>query len=382
MTARRSNGAGTIHRDTERDGWVGQVYIDGRRRKVRAKTKIDVATKITALKAGEINGTTIADGNATVGQVLDLWRERVLANRGGPGHGVELRLGVRVLMTEFGKVRLRTLDVERVERGIDRIATGTVNGRGKPVSRRTLTLMRSTLVQTLDLAVRRKLITSNPALASELTPTAPRTQPRRALRDEAGELWAILDGQRLGNLFKLMLTTGLRSGEALGLCWDSVDLDTGWLTVRRAVRRERGAAVLAEHVKTDSSYRTITVPAPALAVLQDQRRPVATMKLAARMWAIDDPGLVFPTTHGTPWNPANARHELYNILDAAGLPRLRPHELRHSCASILSDNGVPLEEIADLLGHKDSTMLARTYRHRLRPSVTAAVATMDTLFGS
>jgi integrase len=92
--------------------------------------------------------------------------------------------------------------------------------------------------------------------------------------------------------------------------------------------------------------------------------------------------LVFPTAHGTPWDPANARDELTRVCADAGIERIRPHELRHSCASILNDQGVPLELIADLLGHVDTTMLSRVYRHRLRPSADAAVDVMGRLFGA
>jgi integrase len=195
-------------------------------------------------------------------------------------------------------------------------------------------------------------------------------------------MWEAVSDERVGNFVKLMLTTGLRPGEALGLCWDSVDLDAATLTVRRAVRLERGKARLVDEVKTKASYRTIGLAAPAVEVLRAQRRAVAETKLAARMWTVDDPGLVFPTATGPPWNLANVRHELYRVCDTAGLPRVRPHELRHTAASVLSDRGVPLELIADLLGHVDVTMVSHTYRHRVRPSVDAAVDVMNSVFGT
>ena len=178
-----------------------------------------------------------------------------------------------------------------------------------------------------------------------------------------------------------MLVTGLRPGEALGLCWDAVDLDAGRLHVRRAVRRERGRAVLVSEVKTTGSWRTIGLPDPAIDVLRAQRKAVAEVRLAARVWATVDADLVFPTAQGTPWDLSNARDELTRICAEVGIARITPHELRHSCASILNDRGVPLELIADLLGHVDTTMLARTYRHRLRPSADAAVEVMGALFG-
>jgi len=349
---------------------------------VRAKTKIDASAKLAALRRAAADGI-VADGNATVKSVLDLWRERTLANRTlEPKSRDNYELALRVLGDQFGKIRLRTLDVAKIEAGLDRIATG-VHGRGNPLSRRSLKLYRATLVQALELAVRRKLIAANPAVHAELTPTATPAVPRRALSEaEAEALWDALDGERLGACWRLMLLTGLRPGEALGLCWDAVDLDSALLHVWRAVRLERGKARLVETLKTAPSYRTITLPEPALELLGDQRLAVAELKLAARTWTTDDPGLVFPTVNGTPWNPKNARNELKSACSAAGLPDVRPNELRHTAATILNARGVALELIADLLGHVDTTMLARVYRHRTRPSADAAAAPMTALFGA
>jgi integrase len=381
---RRTNGEGSIHRDTTSGGWAGQIFLDGRRRKVRARTRAEVVAKLDKLKSDAAAGIVV-DGKATVGHMLEAWSERTMANRDlSPSSRSNYEWALRVLGHEFGKARLRSLDVDRVELGLDRIATGSGAGsRGKPLSRRSLKIFRSTLAQALDVAVRRRIIAVNPARMAELTPSAARATPRRSLSpEEAATLWQALDGERLGNLFRLMLTTGLRPGEALGLCWDAVDLDAGLLHVRRAVRRDGGRAELVAEVKTPGSWRTIALPAPAVAVLRDQRRVVAELRLAARVWAMVDHELVFPTAQGTPWDPSNARDELTRVCADAGIPRVRPQELRHSCASILNDQGVPLELIADLLGHVDTTMLSRTYRHRLRPSADAAVDVMGRLFGA
>ena len=80
--------------------------------------------------------------------------------------------------------------------------------------------------------------------------------------------------------------------------------------------------------------------------------------------------------------PQEHRDELARICADHRLPKVLPNELRHSCASILSEHGVPLELIADLLGHTTTRMLDQTYRHRPRRAVDAAVAVMDGLFGA
>ncbi len=70
------------------------------------------------------------------------------------------------------------------------------------------------------------------------------------------------------------------------------------------------------------------------------------------------------------------------MTERAGLGRWHPHELRHSAASLLSAAGVPLEEIADVLGHATTRVTSQTYRHRTTPTVEAAAVPMDRLFGA
>jgi integrase len=383
MTRKRDNGTGSIYRDATRGGWVGERDIDGKRRRVRGRTKVDTAAKLAQLLRQADDGVKAPNGNTTVDDVLTLWRDRVLPNRNlSPASLDTYGHALRTVSAEFGRVRLQSLTVERVEHGLDHIATGA-HGRGKPLAHRTIKYARSTLAQALDAAVNRRWITFNPARQAELTPTAAVADPRRALTpDEAETLWDALEGERLGNLFRLMLTTGLRPGEATGLLSDAVDVDGGVLHVWRAVRRRRGRVELVDYVKTAKSYRTIGLDAPAIEVLRAQRKLVAELKLASRVWATGDQDLIFPTANGLPWDPSNVRDELARICAGAGLWRVRPYELRHSCASILNDRGVPLERIADLLGHVDTTMVSRVYRHRVRPSADAAVGVFDGMFGA
>ena len=108
------------------------------------------------------------DGNATVKPLLEQWAIKVLPNRDlAPSSYENYDLAVRVLVQEFGSDRLRSLDVQRVERGLSAIATGRY-GRGKPLSRRSMKLYRETLVQALDAAVRRDQLHRNPAQHAEL----------------------------------------------------------------------------------------------------------------------------------------------------------------------------------------------------------------------
>jgi integrase len=133
--------------------------------------------------------------------------------------------------------------------------------------------------------------------------------------------------------------------------------------------------------KTASSKRTITMPAPVVQALRARRRVQAAERLAAGpRWF--DTGLVFTTAPGTPINDRNLRRELSLLSRQAGLGHWHPRELRHSTVSRLSAAGVPLEVVADVVGHSGTRMTAGVYRHTVTPAITEAVGPMETMFGN
>jgi integrase len=100
-----------------------------------------------------------------------------------------------------------------------------------------------------------------------------------------------------------------------------------------------------------------------------------------RAWV--DMGLVFATTVGTPIDPSNLRRETKKLTALAGVPEMCPNELgRHRAANLLYDSGMPLERIADLLGHESTRMLAKHYRHRGRQAFSAHIAPMEQIFAT
>ena len=377
--ARQRAGTGTVYKNAERGTYIGEVTLDGRRVRVTARTKKDAGILLARRIADHKRGVLASDGNATLGQALDAWQTRILPGRDLSPKTVENYVwALAVLRAELGTTRLRRLDVNAVEAAFDRLAAGS---QGRPLGRRSLALIRSTLGQVLDHAQRRGFTNNNPARLAELTPTATRRKTRQALNEsDARRLWDALDGERLAALFRLQLLTGLRPGEAAGVCWDAVNLDAGTLVVRRAVRTVRNRPILTDELKTSSSYRTIGLPAAAVDVLREQRRTVTAERLAAADWT--DLDLVFPAENGRPLDTANRRRVLRRACKTAGLPELSPNELRHTAATVLSDRGVPLEQIADLLGHTSTRMLDEVYRHRIRASADAAVGILEDLAGN
>jgi integrase len=183
--------------------------------------------------------------------------------------------------------------------------------------------------------------------------------------------------QSLGAAVTVMITMGLRPGEVLGLGWGHIDLDTSRLDVRRSLKREPGGLRLGD-VKTKNSRRSLLMPRLVVERLGAHRHVQRKERLAASEW--HDLDLVFASNRGTLIDPRNFRRHFDKLTEQAGIGKWTPNELRHSAVSLLSAAGVPVEEIADVVGHDGARMTTGVYRHVLAPVVNSAAAPMDDLF--
>jgi integrase len=343
MQKRRAPGEGTIFFDKSRNRYVGLAWIDGHRRKVSAKTPSAAAR---ALKRLVQDPNTVTDRRQTVAGLLEDWQAKALANRDlAPSTRVTHAWAATLLSAELGRVRVAELDVHAVERALGRLA-GKRN-----LSRASLIKIRSTLRQALAWAQKRRAITHNPAAVAELPTDLEQSDARLALdAKQLRALFAACAEHPYGAMFVLMGTIGLRPGEAAGICADAVDLKAGTLTVMRAVQLEHGRPILTTDLKTSASRRTVRLPAVALEALRAHRP--------------HDNELLFTAPDGGPLWPSTVRKELRKLCDKAGIPEIRPNELRHSAATLMANGGLPLHEIADILGQVNTRMLDQTYRHR------------------
>ena len=201
-------------------------------------------------------------------------------------------------------------------------------------------------------------------------PEIPRREGRTLTPEQARALLDALKGHRNEALYALMLSTGLRRGEALGLHWKDFDPTTGVLVVRRSLKREDGALIVAD-TKTAKSRRAVNVPTQMIAALQAHKARQAKEKLSlGRAWL--NSGFIFTTSIGTPIDPRNLNREFRLICNDAGLGDWHPHELRHSAASLMLAQGVKLQVVSDVFGHASIRMTSDVYGHILAPDRQAA----------
>ena len=196
---------------------------------------------------------------------------------------------------------------------------------------------------------------------------APRPAPeeiRPLSREQTKILLEAAKEDRFEALYTLAVSTGLRQGELLGLKWEDVDLEESVVRVRRTLTRHESRLLLGEP-KTKRSRRTVRVSETAVEALKKHlARQVREKKYLNELYR--DQGLIFTTQRGTLVNPTDLRKRSFKpLLEKAGLPPIRFHDLRHTCATLLLSSNVNPKIVSEMLGHATIAITLDTYSHVL-----------------
>ena len=178
----------------------------------------------------------------------------------------------------------------------------------------------------------------------------------------------------------LALVTGMRRGELLGLKWSDVNFAEGVISVRRSLVELKGEGIIESEPKTSKGYRSILLPAFALAVLKEHQERQAVLRQRASQWK--DRDYVFCTSHGTPFAAANLRTMFKEVLKKAGLPDIRFHDLCHSVATLLLSIGTHPKVVQELLGHGQISLTMDIYSHVLPTMQKDVMVKLNDLLGS
>lgn len=386
-SSRRGRGEDSIYRDGDR--WRGAISLgrtpDGRRRriKVSGSTKAEVIAKLKEVHRSLDAGAESPTSRLTVGAYLDRWIEGV-PGRVEQSTAADYADTVRLhLKPGLGSKVLTKLSVTDV----NALWAAKRKAGYKPNSIR---IMRTVLRSALHQAEREGLLVRNVAALSD-APRVGQPEGRSLTVAEARTLLDAARGDRLEALYALTLTFGLRRGEALGLSWSDIDLDSGLVHVRRQLQRERlpveeqqesgrHTQLVLRDLKTKRSRRTLHLTPALDGLLRSHRARQAREQLAAGPgWAESD--LVFATGKGTPIDPDNFAHYFHRLCARADLGHWTPHELRHSAASIMLVQGTPLWVVSEVLGHASVAITKDVYGHLLGTEKKEATeAITDVLF--
>jgi integrase len=284
--------------------------------------------------------------------------------------------GSRRLISEIGHVKMSNVG-KRELRGM--LAHRVDAGDSESVIRQ----LRASTRSVLALAVEHDVLTEDPS-GFMVGRNAPRSLKRS---DDSVKAWSEIEAQTFlrhveGDPFEvlwiLLLGSGLRRGEALGLRWDDIDFQDRTVSVSRSLGVLDGTLMMS-YPKTKASTRTISVGSSVIDALRDYRRKQAEARLAAVSRPSSE-GHIFVTESGGMVRPEFVTRRLKYLVSEAGLPWIRLHGLRHTMASLALQNGVDIATVSERLGHADTNITARIYLHGSKESDRAAASTLDAIF--
>lgn len=377
MPGRRGHGEGSIYQ--REDGrWCASVdlgYADGKRKRkvVYGKTRKEVAEKLKVALRDQQQGLPIAVERQTVGHFLNRWMTDKIAPNRRPNTTAAYGNIVRLhIIPQIGHIQLAKLTPQDVEGLIRRVRE---KGLSPEMQRATRKVLRTALNQALKWG----LVARNVASLTD-APTVERFPTHALPAHQAQTLLDAARGDRLEALYALALWLGLRRGEVLGLRWQDVNLEARTLRVEMAQQIAAGGKLELVAPKTERSRRTLPLPAALVPILRAHHTRQLTERLqAGQCW--QDHDLVFCTRHGTPISPRNLVRSFKALLKRAGLPDIRFHDLRHSCASLLASAGVPARVAMDILGHTNISTTMNIYTRVFDDAKRQAADVMDRLFG-
>jgi integrase len=339
--------------------YTAQVPGGSKRRSVFGRTYSEAQKKLAEAMGDAARGIVFDDENMTVGAFLDRWLRDAVRDTVRQStfdrDGYLVRVHIKPVIGRLKLSKLSALDVQTLYR--DRLDSG--------LSPSTVNKIHTVLHKALGQAVRWSLIPRNPTEAVKAPRPAPQ-EMRPLSTEETRRLLDVARGDKLEALYVLAVTTGMRRGELLGLKWSDVDLENATVSIRRTLTRtDNCKRVSLGEPKTKKSRRTIRLTPQAVEALRSHlEQQLGQIEALGDLY--DDQGLVFTTEVGTPINPSNLRQRsLAPLLKKAGLPHIRFHDLRHTCATLLLSKGVHPKFVQELLGHATIAITLDTYSHVL-----------------
>ena len=377
MAKHRGSGEGSIYQ--AKDGrWRGEISLgykpDGKalRKIVYGKTRNEVSDAMKRVLRDQQLGLTITSERQTVAQFLTDWLQNTVKpkNREQTYRSYEWITRVH-LIPALGRLSLQKLTPQKLQSFLnERHSTG--------LSPATIKHINATLRAALSQARRWQLVHQNAAKLVTL-PRSVRYQATVLSPDQAKTFLESVAGTREEGLFTMALTIGLRRGELLALRWSDVDLEKGTLQVNHSLERVRKGGLRLADPKSARAVRNLRLPHVCLSALLRHRE----LQAEERQWAGSkwhDVDYVFTSSIGTPIQPEKVTRLFAASLKIAQLPKVRFHDLRHSCATLLLALGVHPKLVQETLGHSTFQLTMDTYSHMI-PALRNEVADrMDEIF--
>lgn len=376
---RRAPGEGSLHYDESRRVWWASLDVgrgpNGQRQRTKrsAATKSEAAKILRRMRQEHENQRDLGSAHMTVAQLVSKWLAEVAPlSQSAKTHQINEGLSRCHVVPAMGALKVTEVTPEHVETAIREWID-------KGLSRSTILKCRNILTAAFRHAESRRIISWNPAKLANLPPATATPEPKERTVLNAQQFAALIkaaEGSRLQLLVTLLGTYGFRPGELQGLRWENVDLTNEIINVRESLHSGPDGMKLGRP-KTRRSHRPVQISPADVQALSAHRLHQAAERNLHGSWPSEWTGLVFTTASGQPLDSHNLRREVRRLGRRIGVDGLGPYDLRSTATSIAADHGVPIEDLADLLGHVDTAMVMRHYRKRLRKAHNAGLAVAE-----
>lgn len=398
MTKKRSDGDGSVYcrhkpdcpdKGSERPrckcpwqaayviGWNGNKAI---RKKVSGPTKSAATAKLRDLREQHgANDLPAAGKPLTVEQWMNHWYRRILPRTAKPytiaGYNAKVN---QYIIPLLGQVRLDKLTPEHIEDAWDRLLEegNPTKTDPTPLSQNTIHQAHRILSRALKVAVQRKKIRFNPAAPETMQTPAKEDQPiDPPTEEEVDKILAAARGTWNAARWNVALAVGLRQGEALGLRWEDVNLDTGEIHIRQTLMRVTGKGIVFGTPKSKASRRSFQLPESLHRRLKEHRIEQNARRLElGSHWT--DSGLVFTLEDGRPLDPSVDAGRWRRLLKTADVKHYRLHDARHAAGTMMVSQGVDIRTAMAILGHSQISVTMR-YQHVVDEAKRVAATQLD-----
>jgi integrase len=368
MAKRRGRKEGSIWKQS--GFWRAAISLDGHRMTRSFKTKEECKAWIREVQNQIDEGLTFNTTQVSLSEFMEKWLS-VHASRLRRKTGPQYQQITRdYILPYLGKYKLKDLRLDHIESVYRSLLK-------KGVGSRTVRYAHSILHRCLNDAQKRGLLGYNPAHGAVI-PRAEHHEMYFLDEDQVMRFLLATKESRYEALYHLAVKTGMRQGELLGLKWSDLDWKKGILRVQRQLQRINNQGLLFSQPKTKTGNRSIQLGEQTLQTLRTHlEKQRLEQAFANQNWR--DEGLIFATPIATPTDPRNLIRDYKRVLRIAGLREIRFHDLRHTAASLMLNNGVPILVVSKILGHSKASTTLDIYGHLISVMQEGAARMMDEL---
>lgn len=385
---KKENGAGSIRQRP--DGtWEGRYSagVDpgtGKliRKSIYGKTQKDVRERLTKIISSLDDGIYLEPSKLTVGQWFDIWLTEYCKEQKYLTVKQYRSMTDTHIKPGLGAVKLDKLTGPQVQKFFNDLSvtgrtirntdrkTGKVTEYKVPLSPKTIRNIHGIMSKAFTTAIQQGMMKRNPVEYVSI-PKVEKKEIAPLTDDQIKQFLTVCAGHDFERVFKLILFTGLREGEALGLTWDCVDFDAGTLKINKQMQKRpaRDGGYMFAPLKNDKP-RTLTAPPFVMQMLKDQSVHQLEQRLSAgeswKGWQSmkeRETGLVFTRPDGTHLDVSVLYKTYKKFADLIGAPDSRVHDLRHTYAVVSLQNGDDIKTLQGNLGHATAAFTLDVYGH-------------------